>query len=107
MLPGVLDLYVHDYMHMCLCKLFCKKTKKNMHPVMYVEVLLLFIIQHKICPRCHIISQFNQGFYDYIIATDEQGLDNPTAESQSAESAGKKKKKKKKSKTYVFSSSSR
>ncbi|XP_060764806.1 probable ATP-dependent RNA helicase DDX56 [Neoarius graeffei] len=31
--------------------------------------------------RCHIISQFNQGFYDYIIATDEQGLDNPTAKS--------------------------
>ncbi|KAB5543351.1 hypothetical protein PHYPO_G00078070 [Pangasianodon hypophthalmus] len=50
--------------------------------------------------RCHIISQFNQGFYDYIIATDEQGLDNPTADSQSAESSGKKKKKKKtKSKT--------
>ncbi|KAK3521874.1 hypothetical protein QTP70_018609 [Hemibagrus guttatus] len=42
--------------------------------------------------RCHIISQFNQGFYDYIIATDEQGLDNPTADSQSAESKGKKKK---------------
>ncbi|MCI4388084.1 hypothetical protein PGIGA_G00081390 [Pangasianodon gigas] len=49
--------------------------------------------------RCHIISQFNQGFYDYIIATDEQGLDNPTADSQSAESSGKKKKKKTKSKT--------
>ncbi|KAK2823261.1 hypothetical protein Q7C36_019861 [Tachysurus vachellii] len=42
--------------------------------------------------RCHIISQFNQGFYDYIIATDEQGLNNPTA--QTAESKGKKKKKK-------------
>ncbi|XP_042327492.1 probable ATP-dependent RNA helicase DDX56 [Sceloporus undulatus] len=24
--------------------------------------------------RCHIISQFNKGFYDYIIATDEQDL---------------------------------
>uniref|UniRef100_A0AAQ5XDE0 RNA helicase n=1 Tax=Amphiprion ocellaris TaxID=80972 RepID=A0AAQ5XDE0_AMPOC len=24
--------------------------------------------------RCHIITQFNQGFYDYIIATDEQSL---------------------------------
>ncbi|XP_046716843.1 probable ATP-dependent RNA helicase DDX56 isoform X2 [Silurus meridionalis] len=44
--------------------------------------------------RCHIISQFNQGFYDYIIATDEQGLDNPIADSQSGESKGKKKKKK-------------
>ncbi|KAF5906895.1 putative ATP-dependent RNA helicase DDX56, partial [Clarias magur] len=39
--------------------------------------------------RCHIISQFNQGFYDYIIATDEQGLDDPT---QSAGGTGKKKK---------------
>ncbi|KAM9456560.1 putative ATP-dependent RNA helicase DDX56 [Clarias gariepinus] len=39
--------------------------------------------------RCHIISQFNQGFYDYIIATDEEGLDDPT---QSAGSNGKKKK---------------
>eukprot|EP00062_Callorhinchus_milii_P021348 gi/632977964/ref/XP_007905640.1/ PREDICTED: probable ATP-dependent RNA helicase DDX56 [Callorhinchus milii] len=24
--------------------------------------------------RCHVISQFNQGFYDYIIATDEEML---------------------------------
>ncbi|KAG7322548.1 hypothetical protein KOW79_013894 [Hemibagrus wyckioides] len=45
--------------------------------------------------RCHIISQFNQGFYDYIIATDEQGLDKPTADSQSAKNKEKKKKKKK------------
>ncbi|XP_072514475.1 probable ATP-dependent RNA helicase DDX56 [Salminus brasiliensis] len=45
--------------------------------------------------RCHIISQFNQGFYDFIIATDEQGLDNPsTSASQSTkEVKGKKKKK--------------
>uniref|UniRef100_A0A8C7UNT7 Probable ATP-dependent RNA helicase DDX56 n=1 Tax=Oncorhynchus mykiss TaxID=8022 RepID=A0A8C7UNT7_ONCMY len=28
--------------------------------------------------RCHIITQFNQGFYDYIIATDEQVLADPT-----------------------------
>ncbi|XP_068128461.1 probable ATP-dependent RNA helicase DDX56 [Hyperolius riggenbachi] len=27
--------------------------------------------------RCHIIAQFNQGFYDYIIATDEQALSEP------------------------------
>ncbi|KAH0622988.1 hypothetical protein JD844_030873 [Phrynosoma platyrhinos] len=27
--------------------------------------------------RCHIISQFNKGFYDYIIATDEQDLADP------------------------------
>ncbi|XP_022536589.2 probable ATP-dependent RNA helicase DDX56 [Astyanax mexicanus] len=45
--------------------------------------------------RCHIISQFNQGFYDYIIATDEQVLSIPSASSQSAEDKGKKKKKKK------------
>ncbi|KAG8010462.1 putative ATP-dependent RNA helicase DDX56 [Nibea albiflora] len=31
---------------------------------------------------CHIITQFNQGFYDYIIATDEQSLADPTAASQ-------------------------
>lgn len=37
--------------------------------------------------RCHIISQFNQGFYDYIIATDEQSLLDPP-------SGGDKKKKK-------------
>ncbi|KAL6096438.1 ddx56 [Pungitius sinensis] len=29
--------------------------------------------------RCHIITQFNQGFYDYIIATDEQSLADPAA----------------------------
>ncbi|XP_069022513.1 probable ATP-dependent RNA helicase DDX56 [Embiotoca jacksoni] len=39
--------------------------------------------------RCHIITQFNQGFYDYIIATDEQCLADPAA------AAGKQKKKKK------------
>uniref|UniRef100_A0A8C8SDG0 Probable ATP-dependent RNA helicase DDX56 n=1 Tax=Pelusios castaneus TaxID=367368 RepID=A0A8C8SDG0_9SAUR len=27
--------------------------------------------------RCHIISQFNRGFYDYIVATDEQMLVEP------------------------------
>uniref|UniRef100_A0A452H1X3 Probable ATP-dependent RNA helicase DDX56 n=1 Tax=Gopherus agassizii TaxID=38772 RepID=A0A452H1X3_9SAUR len=27
--------------------------------------------------RCHIISQFNRGFYDYIVATDEQALAEP------------------------------
>uniref|UniRef100_A0A3P8XDZ8 Probable ATP-dependent RNA helicase DDX56 n=1 Tax=Esox lucius TaxID=8010 RepID=A0A3P8XDZ8_ESOLU len=27
--------------------------------------------------RCHIITQFNQGFYDYIIATDEEVLADP------------------------------
>lgn len=43
--------------------------------------------------RCHIITQFNQGFYDYIIATDEQGLADPTAAPQSTEKKGKKKKK--------------
>ncbi|CAN9504472.1 unnamed protein product [Ophioblennius macclurei] len=40
--------------------------------------------------RCHIITQFNQGFYDYIIATDEQGLLDPAGAPK-----GKDKKKKK------------
>lgn len=40
--------------------------------------------------RCHIISQFNQGFYDIIIATDEQSLVEPAASS-----SGKAKKKSK------------
>ncbi|CDQ78513.1 unnamed protein product [Oncorhynchus mykiss] len=44
--------------------------------------------------RCHIITQFNQGFYDYIIATDEQVLADPTTTAQAAEGKGKKKKKK-------------
>ncbi|XP_029476097.1 probable ATP-dependent RNA helicase DDX56 [Oncorhynchus nerka] len=44
--------------------------------------------------RCHIITQFNQGFYDYIIATDEQVLADPTTTTaQAAEEKGKKKKK--------------
>ncbi|KAM3873724.1 putative ATP-dependent RNA helicase DDX56 [Diretmus argenteus] len=42
--------------------------------------------------RCHIITQFNQGFYDYIIATDEQSLSDPTAVPPSAAGKGKKKK---------------
>ncbi|XP_075996071.1 putative ATP-dependent RNA helicase DDX56, partial [Genypterus blacodes] len=45
--------------------------------------------------RCHIITQFNQGFYDYIIATDEQSLADPTAAAATLQtSAGKEKKKK-------------
>ncbi|XP_029300821.1 LOW QUALITY PROTEIN: putative ATP-dependent RNA helicase DDX56 [Cottoperca gobio] len=46
--------------------------------------------------RCHIITQFNQGFYDYIIATDEQSLADPTAAAacRSQATAGKGKKKK-------------
>ncbi|XP_059401352.1 probable ATP-dependent RNA helicase DDX56 [Carassius carassius] len=43
--------------------------------------------------RCHIITQFNQGFYNYIIATEEQGLENPARRSQKAQEKGKKKKK--------------
>ncbi|XP_078127989.1 putative ATP-dependent RNA helicase DDX56 [Sander vitreus] len=43
--------------------------------------------------RCHIITQFNQGFYDYIIATDEQNLADPTAAPQATAGKGKKKKK--------------
>uniref|UniRef100_A0A3Q0RYM4 RNA helicase n=1 Tax=Amphilophus citrinellus TaxID=61819 RepID=A0A3Q0RYM4_AMPCI len=42
--------------------------------------------------RCHIITQFNQGFYDYIIATDEQSLAELTTAPQTT--TGKEKKKK-------------
>uniref|UniRef100_A0A3Q1D7I1 Probable ATP-dependent RNA helicase DDX56 n=1 Tax=Amphiprion ocellaris TaxID=80972 RepID=A0A3Q1D7I1_AMPOC len=42
--------------------------------------------------RCHIITQFNQGFYDYIIATDEQSLADPAAAAAQT-TAGKEKKK--------------
>ncbi|XP_069475063.1 probable ATP-dependent RNA helicase DDX56 [Ambystoma mexicanum] len=42
--------------------------------------------------RCHIISQFNQGIYDYIIATDEHVLAEPTG--QNKQEGGKKRKKK-------------
>lgn len=42
--------------------------------------------------RSHIISQFNQGFYDYIIATDEHELENPASSSQKSKEKGKKKK---------------
>uniref|UniRef100_A0A671PX46 Probable ATP-dependent RNA helicase DDX56 n=1 Tax=Sinocyclocheilus anshuiensis TaxID=1608454 RepID=A0A671PX46_9TELE len=42
--------------------------------------------------RCHIITQFNQGFYNCIIATDEQGLENPARRSQKTKEKGKKKK---------------
>ncbi|XP_044030556.1 probable ATP-dependent RNA helicase DDX56 [Siniperca chuatsi] len=42
--------------------------------------------------RCHIITQFNQGFYDYIIATDEQSLADPTAAPPTTAGRGKKKK---------------
>uniref|UniRef100_UPI0037E713B6 probable ATP-dependent RNA helicase DDX56 n=1 Tax=Semicossyphus pulcher TaxID=241346 RepID=UPI0037E713B6 len=42
--------------------------------------------------RCHIITQFNQGFYDYIIATDEQSLMDPAAAPQTPAVKGKKKK---------------
>lgn len=42
--------------------------------------------------RCHIISQFNHGFYDYIIATDEHELESPASSSQKSQEKGKKKK---------------
>ncbi|TWW66183.1 putative ATP-dependent RNA helicase DDX56 [Takifugu flavidus] len=47
--------------------------------------------------RCHIISQFNQGFYDYIIAADEESLAVPAEGAASAEAAAGKGKKKKNS----------
>uniref|UniRef100_A0AAV2IVG0 RNA helicase n=1 Tax=Knipowitschia caucasica TaxID=637954 RepID=A0AAV2IVG0_KNICA len=40
--------------------------------------------------RCHIITQFNQGFYDYIIATDEESLAEPSKASQVTKTKGKK-----------------
>ncbi|XP_049593502.1 probable ATP-dependent RNA helicase DDX56 isoform X3 [Syngnathus scovelli] len=43
--------------------------------------------------RSHIITQFNQGFYDYIIATDERSLADPGAAPKPA-GRGKKKSKK-------------
>ncbi|KAM4039325.1 putative ATP-dependent RNA helicase DDX56 isoform 2-T2 [Anomaloglossus baeobatrachus] len=39
--------------------------------------------------RCHIIGQFNRGFYDYIIASDEQALSD--ARARGRRQAGKKK----------------
>ncbi|CAG05399.1 unnamed protein product, partial [Tetraodon nigroviridis] len=45
--------------------------------------------------RCHIISQFNQGFYDYIIAADEQSLAVPAVGAASADVTATKGKKKK------------
>ncbi|KAG7277813.1 hypothetical protein CRUP_026114 [Coryphaenoides rupestris] len=44
--------------------------------------------------RCHIISQFNQGFYDYIIATDEHALSAPKVPAPvKSEKGGKKQQK--------------
>ncbi|XP_033845778.1 probable ATP-dependent RNA helicase DDX56 [Periophthalmus magnuspinnatus] len=40
--------------------------------------------------RCHIITQFNRGFYDYIIATDEESLAEPSNASQVTAGKGKK-----------------
>lgn len=45
--------------------------------------------------RCHIISQFNQGFYDYIIAADEQSLAVPAVGAASVDVTAAKGKKKK------------
>lgn len=30
-----------------------------------------------LCGRCHVVSQFNDGLYDIIIAADENSLDDP------------------------------
>uniref|UniRef100_A0AAY5KZA8 RNA helicase n=1 Tax=Esox lucius TaxID=8010 RepID=A0AAY5KZA8_ESOLU len=38
--------------------------------------------------RCHIITQFNQGFYDYIIATDEEVLADPATKGQADKEYG-------------------
>nr|XP_033805488.1 probable ATP-dependent RNA helicase DDX56 isoform X1 [Geotrypetes seraphini] len=39
--------------------------------------------------RCHIIGQFNQGFYDYIIATDEHILAKPIGRGKKMKKAGR------------------
>ncbi|XP_015276596.1 PREDICTED: probable ATP-dependent RNA helicase DDX56 [Gekko japonicus] len=39
--------------------------------------------------RCHIITQFNKGFYDYIVATDEQHLAEPEVLGQGKKKRGK------------------
>uniref|UniRef100_A0A8C3G6S4 Probable ATP-dependent RNA helicase DDX56 n=1 Tax=Cyclopterus lumpus TaxID=8103 RepID=A0A8C3G6S4_CYCLU len=39
--------------------------------------------------RCHIITQFNQGFYDYIIATDEESLADPAKGTERGGRGGK------------------
>lgn len=31
-------------------------------------------------PRCHVITQFNRGLYDYIVATDEEALEAPVGQ---------------------------
>ncbi|XP_054854593.1 probable ATP-dependent RNA helicase DDX56 [Eublepharis macularius] len=45
--------------------------------------------------RCHIITQFNKGFYDYIVATDEQHLAEPEGPREEKKKKGKKAEKKK------------
>uniref|UniRef100_A0ACB8EZG5 ATP-dependent RNA helicase ddx56 n=2 Tax=Sphaerodactylus townsendi TaxID=933632 RepID=A0ACB8EZG5_9SAUR len=40
--------------------------------------------------RCHIITQFNKGFYDYIVATDEQHLAEPEVLQQGKKKKGSK-----------------
>ena len=32
----------------------------------------------RLVPRCHVITQFNRGIYDYIVATDEEAPAAPT-----------------------------
>uniref|UniRef100_A0A8C4QI58 RNA helicase n=1 Tax=Eptatretus burgeri TaxID=7764 RepID=A0A8C4QI58_EPTBU len=48
--------------------------------------------------RCHIIEQFNQGLYNFIVATDESSLLQSANQSQSQGAAVSKKKKKKNAK---------
>nr|XP_047910155.1 probable ATP-dependent RNA helicase DDX56 [Anser cygnoides] len=35
---------------------------------------------HPRVPRCHVITQFNRGLYDYIVATDEEALEAPAGQ---------------------------
>uniref|UniRef100_A0A0B7A4D0 RNA helicase n=1 Tax=Arion vulgaris TaxID=1028688 RepID=A0A0B7A4D0_9EUPU len=53
--------------------------------------------------RCHIVSQFNDGLYDYIIAADETIVDAPTTKSESLNQKSKFNRLRKKNKEYGMS----
>ncbi|KAJ8316963.1 hypothetical protein KUTeg_004867 [Tegillarca granosa] len=59
---------------------------------------ILFVADVNRCYKCHVVSQFNDGLYDYIIASDETLLMNPKDVPQD-----KSKKKKKRDKEYGVS----
>ena len=81
--------------------LLCRKADEHLTSDWFLALIFAEFLTHvhiidfnTVLFRCHIISQFNQGFYDYIIATDEQGLENPTTPVKKEAEKDKKKKKK-------------